>query len=200
MTPPFEVAAPRSELYSGLLALSKATAARGVYELPDLRRHVVSFFRPQTFHDLADAVAAALCAGSVVRVLRDATLPGPPTAFRARNCAWGTWCPIPPGTSVTIASKGRPCRLRHFGDASDSLFAICNGATLTVSGLKFEALLSKARADRAHAAGGVHFATVMPDQDLAGRLKIAGEVTFAGYDDVVHRATAREADLFEQLS
>ena len=185
---PFEVAAPRSELYFGLLALSKTPAAQGIYRQRDLLRHVVSFFWRQTFHCLADAVAAALRAGRAVRVLRNATLPPAPPSV------------IPPGAVVMIASRGGPWRLRHLPyDDENSLFAICNGAVLTISGLRFQALRPSC-----HWPPGrdmhVRFATVLPDREGAGRLEIAGDVTFDGYAEIAHRAIgARELRLFEQL-
>ena len=170
----FEVAAPRSELYSGLLALSKVPAARGIYRQHDLRRHVVSFLWRQRFHTLPEAVAAVLCAGRAVRVVRNATLPS-------------TRCVIPPGGSVTIASRGGPRRLRHLGGTTTPLFAICNGGVLSVSGLRFEALRPSWR--RPVPGGLGYFATVLPDGDRAGRLEIADDVTFHGYAEIVHRAT-----------
>ena len=192
MVCPFEVALPRSQLYSALLALSRAPAARGVYDLVDLRRHVVSFLGRQTFDDLAGAVSAAAQAGGIVWVLRDATLPGPPGAS-------GTWCFIPPGASVTIAPRGRPCRLRHFGDASHALFAICNGATLSVrGGLRFEALCSHVYRVHGMAGGGrLYFATVLPDVYQAGRLLIGDDVQFGGYAEIIHRAADHESKLFD---
>ena len=195
MVPPFEVAATRSELYSGLLVLSKAPAAREVYKQLDLRRIVFSFFQGQMFHDLADAVNAALRADGLVQVLRDATLPGPPINLRGTCTSSGTWCLIPPGASVTIAAKGGARRLRHIGNAPSSLFAICDGAALAVRGLRFEALPFAG-----FNAGPPHFATVLPDHSRAGRLDIADDVTLIGYDDVLHLATGCQLGTFQQFS
>ena len=191
---PFEVAVPPAELHLALLALSAAPAARGVYKQVDLRRHVVSFLQWQTFEYLADAVAAALCAGGVVRVLRDAIIPYP---LRGKRLLYGTltWCLIPPGASVTIVPKGGPCTLRHSGGVSDSLFAVSSGAVLTISGLRFEAFTHSPGA-RGRPDSGLYFATLQTNREQDARVNIADDVAFVGYAEVVHRATARERGLF----
>ena len=199
MVLPFEVATPPSELYSGLLALRLTPAARGIYRQHDLRRLVVSFFWRQRFHCLAEAVAAAMCAGRAVRVLRNATLPGPPSGLAAQQRTSGAWCVIPPRAAVTIASRGGPWRLRHFGDGDNSLFILCNGAVLTIRGVRFQAIRSSCRWPPGRSVH-VNFATVLPDREGAGRLETADDVTFEGYAEIAHRAIgARELRLFEQL-
>ena len=191
MAPPFEVAIPRSELYSSLLVLRRATVAGGIYRRFDLRRHVVSFFWRKTFYSLAEAVEAAVHAERTVRVTRNATLPGPLHGLEPR-----TWCLIPPGAAVFITAKTTPCRLRHLGDNDTCVFAISNGAVLTISGLTFKAIPPSY-----HPAGSwrnphSYFAMVLPDANRAGRLEVTSDVRFEGYDEILHEAAeAREIRL-----
>ena len=174
MVLPFEVATPPSELYSGLLALSKAPAARGIYGQHDLRRLVVSFFWRQRLHCLAEAVAAALGAGGEIRVLRNATL-------------GITRCVIPPGRSVTIVPIGGPYRISHLANTHTALFVICNGAGLIVrKGVRFRALRLNWRP---LGGGHAYFYMYLPGPwHRSGRAMIRDVVHFEGYAEISHRA------------
>ena len=99
-----------------------------------------------------------------------------------------------PGATLTIEAKYSHCRLRHLSTPSTSLFAICNGAILTIRGLKFEVIRTSWR-DRMHYVAQMHFSAVSLEGERAGRVDMTDDVTFDGYGEIVHRPIARPLNL-----